>query len=68
MPGSSLSSSQGWLNQTAGIEPLSSATTALKTVVRPRVRRSDTFRTSPAITASCSPKRSTIRLSPTERW
>jgi hypothetical protein len=53
------------LNQTAEISPLASRTAAFSTVNRRRVGRTDTPRTSPAITASSWPKRSEIRVSPT---
>ena len=68
VPGRSLSASQGWLNQTAEISPLPSRIAALITVNRRRVGRTETRRTSPAITASSSPKRFEIGVSPTACW
>jgi len=63
-----LSASQGWLNQTAEISPLSSRTAAFRTVNRRRVGRIEMRRTSPAITASSSPNRFEIGVSPTACW
>jgi hypothetical protein len=56
------------LNQTAEISPLSSRTAAFSTVSRRRVGRMEIRRTSPAITASSSPKRFEIGVSPTACW
>ncbi len=53
MPGASCSASQGWLNQTASIGPVSSATRASTRLRRrSRIGRTDTLRTTTATAAS----------------
>jgi hypothetical protein len=67
-PGSSWSATHGWLNQTALMEPESSATVASTMVRRPRARRFEIRSTAPSIaTSSDSPKRLEIGRAPTWR-
>jgi hypothetical protein len=68
LPGWSWSATQGWLNQTALIEPVSSETVASTIVSRPRARRFEMRSTSTSIaTSSSSPNRLEISRAPTCR-
>jgi hypothetical protein len=65
VPGCSFSASQAWLNQTAVISSLPSATRAWTIASRREGRRTETRTTSPAIAASSPASRSAIGRSGT---
>ena len=68
LPGWSWSATQGWLNQTALMEPVSSETVASTIVSRPRARRFEMRSTSTSIATSSSlPNRVEISRAPTCR-